>query len=174
MSAPSLFDGMSGVRGAVTADLRGRPLQGPAGAPEVPGHDARATASAMSELMAAGIAAGLTRLDLVSIKGTGTATVTAVRPDAFLLVVIDPSSRTVGLEKALQAWTSPARSSSPEPSPADARTAPARPASPILEPRREPPPPAALPASPDVLASPAGAAPGGPSRDDPWACLRWA
>lgn len=173
MSAPSLFDGMSGVRGAVTADLRGLPLQGPAGAPEVPGHDARATASALSELMAAGIAAGLTRLDLVSIKGSRTATVTAVRPDAFLLVVIDPSSRTIGLEKALQAWTSPARSSSPESS-ADPRTAPARTAPAILEPRRETPLPAALPTSrgpQDVLAR---AAPGGPARDDPWACLRWA
>jgi len=176
MSVPSLFDGMAGVRGAVTADLHGRPLPGPTGAPEVPGHDARATAVAMSELMAAGIAAGLTRLDLVSIKGDRTATVTAVRPDAFLLVVLDPSSRTIGLEKALHGWTPAARSTSPDPAPADPRSAAVDPAPPTLEPRRETPPPVALrptPAPQAAPARPAAGTPGGPARDDPWACLRW-
>ena len=176
MSEPSLFDGLAGVRGAVTADLHGRPLQGPAGAPEVPGHDARATAAAMSELMAAGIAAGLTRLDLVSIKGALTATVTAVRPDAFLLVVLDPSSRTVGLEKALHAWTPGARSTSPDPATAGPRSASVDPATPTFESRREPPTVALPPPTPTPQATPATPAtgtPGGPARDDPWACLRW-
>ena len=160
MSTPSLFDGLSGIRGAVTADLRGLRLQGPTGAPELPGHDARATAAAMSELMAAGIAAGLTRLDLVSIKGERTATVTAVRPDAFILVALDPSSRTIGLEKALQAWTPGARSSSPERGPAEPRAASIETATPS-------------PRAPQAAPARSAAASGGPARDDPWACLRW-
>ncbi len=160
MSTPSLFDGLSGIRGAVTADLRGLRLRGPTGAPELPGHDTHATAAAMSELMAAGIAAGLTRLDLVSIKGDRSSTVTAVRPDAFIVVALDPASRTIGLEKALQAWTPAARSSSPERSPAEPRPASIAPAPPSPE-------------APQVAPAQPAAASGGPARDDPWACLRW-
>ena len=78
MSLPPILDGMSEIRGALTADPGGQ-LKAARGQ-ETAERDAAATAAAMAELTAAGTAMGLARLELVLVKGASKATVTAVRP----------------------------------------------------------------------------------------------
>ena len=67
------------VKGVIAADLRGRPLEKSAGVLELTEKDSTAAAQAMLELVAAGIAVGLTRLEAVLVKGPTQAILTAIR-----------------------------------------------------------------------------------------------
>ncbi len=165
MSLPSLFDGLSEVRGALTADLRGQPSQ--ATGPEVGGGDASATAAAMSELAAAGSALGLGRLEILLVKGARKSTAAALRPDELLLVAVDPAKATTQIEKVLHAWATLEKPpASPPPPPLTAPSDASRPAPPPL--------PAAAPGkSPAAGGAPAPAPTRRSFRDDPWAGLRW-
>lgn len=151
-----LFDDPS-VKGAIAADLRGRPLEPPVGSLQLTEKESTATAAAMHELAAAGSAVGLTHLEAVLVKGPSQAILTAVQPDALLMAVVDPSNGTSKVEKVLRSWsTSPA---SPEV---------ARPAS--AETSQLTPPP--LPISRLPSSSPADAGETAPSQTDEWVGLR--
>jgi tetratricopeptide (TPR) repeat protein len=177
MSLPPHLDGMSEIRAALTADVRGRLRH--ATRPERAERDAGWAASAMSELGAAGSAVGLARLELLLVKGASVSRVSAVRQDELLHVAVEPAKGTAHVERALHAWATgappPASASAPTPSPraAPLATPPpgaleaVRPAAPLA-----PPPPGPLA---PARATPAAPGAGGdPFRDDPWAGLRHA
>jgi tetratricopeptide (TPR) repeat protein len=189
MSVRSPFDGMPEAREALSADLDGRLLEA---TPGVTGaaDSAAAAAAAVREFAAAGEAAGLTRLEMLLLKGSETATATAVRGNALLLVLLDPSKPTAQVEKALQAWippqtgapappplpARPAAATAPSASAPAARGAPAARAVPAPAPRSPPPPappaPGASAAAPSGTRAPEAARPGGAPADDTWAALR--
>ncbi len=112
---------MSQVQGALTADLRGKLLEATAGSPEEAEQRAAAAAATTNEFTAAGSAAGFSRLEMLLVKGSHKATLTAVRPDALLLVTVDPSRGTTEVEKLLNGWASGAMPSNASP---PARTPP--------------------------------------------------
>ena len=155
MSLSSLLDSRPEVSAGFTADLQGRVLETVGSSAMDADESAADTAAAVSGLAAAGAAAGLTRLELLLVKGPGKVTVTAVRPDTLLWVTVDPAKGTAEIERVLQSW-------SPEPTPASpppGRAAAAAPA---------PPAAASRPAAGDA----APASPRGPLKDGPWALLR--
>ncbi|HEY6001267.1 MAG TPA: hypothetical protein VIV57_00250, partial [Anaeromyxobacter sp.] len=99
---PSSLDGLAEISGAVRADARGNVQD--ASHPEGAAQRGAAAAAAMSELAAAGDALGLSHLDLLLVRGASSSTVTALRRDEILLLAVDPSKSTAGVEKALQSW----------------------------------------------------------------------
>jgi tetratricopeptide (TPR) repeat protein len=168
---PQPLDGLSEISGTIRADARGN-VEDASHSESAP-QRAAAAAAAMSELAAAGDALGLARLDLLLVRGAATSTVTALRGDEILLLALDPSKSTAGVEKALQSWAATKD--------APAGRAPAANAS--------GPPPPPLPAASGGLPPGAGkaAAPARPVRPaptqarpaasreagDPWAGLRY-
>jgi predicted regulator of Ras-like GTPase activity (Roadblock/LC7/MglB family) len=107
MSLPGLLDGRPEVKGAVLADHQGHVFEVRSGTTGAPEELAATSASALSALAIAGSTSGLARLEKVVVRGTRTATIATLRPDAFLLVDVDAQRRTVELEKALEAWSHP-------------------------------------------------------------------
>lgn len=104
MSLAALFDGMTEVRAALTGDRRGHVLEATEAAAENAEQDAATVAMAVAELDGAAEALGLGALHALQVRSSTRATLTAVAPDAFLLVVVDPIRRTVELEKKLAVW----------------------------------------------------------------------
>jgi tetratricopeptide (TPR) repeat protein len=166
MSLASLFDGVE-VREALTADLRGELLE--ATKPEGAGRHAAATAAAMGELSAAGSAIGLSKLEMLLVKGASQASLTVVRPDALLQAVVHPTKGTAQVEKVLHAWASGASA------PALPRPGPGAAPKPVPPPfPRTPATPAATPVplapTPVPMEASTGAAVAPP--DDPWSAFR--
>jgi tetratricopeptide (TPR) repeat protein len=91
---------------------------------------------------------------MLLVKGTSKATVTAMRPDEILLVMVDPAKGTAQVEKALHAWASNGAAAAAGASPGS--SAPAA------------PPGVSATAAP--RSAPAEAR--GPASADPWAALR--
>jgi len=176
MSLSSLFTGLLEVTDALTADRRGALLE--ATKPGTAGRSAAALAAATNELSAAGSAVGLTRLELLLVKGTSQATVTAVRPDAILHAVVQASKATAQVEKVLHAWAS-GESVAPAQRPAPARPEAAAAARSTPPPRLEaagaaPGAPAARTITPTPTSTPppVTAEAVAPAGHDPWAALR--
>ena len=168
MSLPPRLGDLAEVRGAITADRRG---QVHAAVKNLPGSadEAASLAVAVTELGSAGATLGLGVLLRLEVKGPRRTTLTAVRPDLFLHVDIDPVKRLARVLETLDAWdrgellqaTGPALAASPS-----GFTG--------VLPAVEPPAPAAPPPRP-----PRSRPPGEPltgSRlmaiDDPWGSLR--
>jgi tetratricopeptide (TPR) repeat protein len=163
MALPSLLDGLPEILSAVSADLHGQ-LRG-ATDPTSGGATATSMAASLGGLVAAGDAAGLTRLRLLVVKSANEATITAVRPDEFLCVALSPSKGSARAEKALQEWAAAddgrgGRAATPAPAPASVPTPSAKPTS---SPTRTPIPAAAP--------TPTVTAPRNPSHDA-WAEFR--
>jgi len=115
MGLPSLFDESIAVRGALIADLHGRPLGAPEGSPPLTEKHGAATAAAVREFAEAGNAVGFARLESVAVRGAGQAVLTAVHPDALVTAVVDGSASLPKLEKALRSWTrTPSRAPEPD------------------------------------------------------------
>jgi tetratricopeptide (TPR) repeat protein len=155
----TLLNGLTEVRGALAADARG--VLEEVTSSELSERDGAVTARALGELATAGTTLGLSRLELLLVRGPGSATVTAVRPDAFVLARVDPARGTAQVEEALRAW---------------AGDGGAKAASSSGRGRAVPPP---LPQGPAAEAAPAAAVPTpmpAPSvagaRSDPWAAWR--
>jgi tetratricopeptide (TPR) repeat protein len=192
-----LLDGLPDVLGALTADLHGQ-LRA-ATSPGMAGRNAAAAAASLDCFVAAGSAAGLTRLRFLCVKGGDEATITAMRSDELLLAVAPSKGGTTQVEKALLAWassdgadgaTSPAAGSSgpravpPPPAASTVASDAARAGSPAATPPRgaAASPPRVTPLSadrarpmptPTPTPAPApAAATCGPTRLDPWADLR--
>jgi hypothetical protein len=161
MSLPPFLDGLSEIRGALSADPAGK-LTAASGR-DAGERDAVASAAAAAQLGAAGAAMGLARLELFVVKGATRSAVIAVRPDELLLAAVDPARGTAQVEKALLAW---AANEAPPPVPARPAEAPAR---------RTPPPRAATTPVPVPIAPRPGAA-GTPQAksENPWSALRHA
>jgi hypothetical protein len=160
MSLPSFLDGMSEVRGALTADSEGQ-LSASRG-PDMDAPRAAATAFAANGIAAAGDTLGLARLELMLVKGPSTATVTAIRAGELLHVAVDPAKATGPVEKALQAW-----SAGEEATPPALTFSVPRPAAP----RRAAPTPVPPTPSPPASSRAASASPA-PPVDDPWGAMR--
>src|SRR5512137_2243852 len=105
MTLPSQLDGLPEVRGALTVDPEGRLLAAAPGTPHAGPDGASALAAALRGLAQAGDAAGLGAFVVAHLKGTRTSLVGGGRPDALLLVHVDPSHMTAPVEKAVRAWT---------------------------------------------------------------------
>jgi hypothetical protein len=134
MMLPSPLAALTEVRAAVTADPAGRLLAPAAGSGALGDRHARSTVAAIAGLTSAARGVGLHRLELLLVRGGGSATVTAVRAQGFLLVAVDPARPTGPVERALTGWTLPA-GPAPTLPPAPASTAcppplPAQPAAP--------------------------------------------
>jgi tetratricopeptide (TPR) repeat protein len=167
MSLPQLLQGLSEIKGALTVDPTGRLLSAePPSAGQ--GDSAAAIAVVVSGFSAAGTSAKLGPLATLLVKGTGSSSVTAVRPNAFLLVTVDPATTTHRVEGALKEWT-PNGKSAPAPAPVATPAPPAASARKPTPPRPIPPPPSA-PRQP-LTSFPPRAAPAKPVAD-PWAALR--
>jgi len=168
MSLSSLFTGLLEVTEALTADRRGALLE--ATKPEAAGRTAAALAAATNELSAAGSAVGLTRLELLLVKGASQATVTAVRSDAILHAVVPASKATVQVEKVLHAWAS-GESAAPAQRPVPA--AAARPSPPPVPKAASAAPPArTVTPAPTATPVPVAVEVVAPAGHDPWAALR--
>ena len=137
MTLPSLFEGVPGTRRALVADPSGRVLEASGDEAWAPEQDAAATAMMVGYLATA-----------------GSASLTAVRPDAYLRVEVDPNRRTAEAEKVLARWADPDAAPS-----ADSGSLPL--------------PAATNPSLPSVPVSSAGAAEAGaPGHEDAWTLLR--
>ncbi len=147
MSLRSLLDGLPEIRGGLSADARGHVEESTS--PDLGERSAAATAAAVGELGAAGGAVGLARLEMVLVKGPNSSSVTAIRPDEFVLVMVDPARGTAHVEKTLHAW---AAGDTGAVAPAVARPA----------------------AAPPPLPAPAVAARSAAASSDPWRGLRHA
>jgi tetratricopeptide (TPR) repeat protein len=149
MSLPNPLRGLAEIKGALTADPRGKLI---AVEPDVPGANdaAAALAVAVNGLSKAGEAAKLGRLATVLVKGARSSTVTAIRPDALLLVTVDPATTTSQVERALGEWA-------PAPGPGKAAGTP---------------PPRPVPAAPTPRPRAPTFTPPARPVDDPWAALR--
>jgi Domain of unknown function (DUF4388) len=101
LTLPPQLEGLPEISGAMRADAQGR-VDGAPG-PEDAARGAAASAT-VREIIAAGAAAGLSRLELVLVRGPSASTATAVRSDGILLVAVDPAKGTAQVEKALQSW----------------------------------------------------------------------
>lgn len=168
MSLPPQLQGLSEVKGALTVDPSGRLVSAePSGA----GANDRAAAVvvAVNGFSGAGAAAKLGPLATILVKGTASSTVTAIRPDAFVHVTVDPATTTNQVERALKDWTpgagAPPRPGAPAASPA-AAAAPRRP-TPVRPMPGQPATPA-RPSLPNFAPQPPAARPAA----DPWAALR--
>ncbi len=150
MSLPSSLDGLPEILGALTADLNGQ-LRGATDS-EIARRNVAAAAASLERFVAAGGAAGLSRLHFLLVKGTET-TITAMRPDELLLVSVAPSKGTAPVEKALHAWASAAAVTDEG---EGARQEAVRPAPPPLPAGATP---SATPASPTPRATPSPTAP---------------
>jgi tetratricopeptide (TPR) repeat protein len=102
---------MSEVLGVLTADPQGAVIEETVGSPNHPAQSASAVAATVHGFTAAGSTAGLSRLEMLLVRGAHKSSVAAVRPDALLLVTVDPAKATGAVEKAMQAWASEAASS---------------------------------------------------------------
>jgi len=162
MSLPPTLTGLSEVKGALAADPGGRLVEATTALGNE--HDrAAALAVAVSGFAMAGAAAKLGPLAMFVAKGGASSTVIGVRPDALVLVDVDPATTTSQVERALRDWAPPAAPRpTPAPSPAPRRPTPqpskAVPASPVAPTR-----PAAPPAASRAPAKPVA---------DPWSALR--
>ena len=169
MSLPPRLGELAEVRGAITADRRG---QVHAAVKDLPGaaDEAAALAVTVTELGTAGTTLGIETLLRLEVKGPRRTTITAVRPDLFLHVDVDPVKRMARVLETLEAWdrgellaaTGPAATTPP----ASGLTG----VLPAVEPNPSP-----SPAPPQPRPRPAGAPP--PSSrlmaiDDPWGSLR--
>ena len=163
MRLPPRLAELAEVRGAIVADRRGqvhgaiRELPGSADA-------AAALAVAVTELGSAGAMLGLAALRRLEVKGPRRTTLTAVQPDLFLHVDVDPVKRLARVVETLDAWDRgellPA-TGAPAASHASGLTG-VLPAVEAAAPPAPPPrPPGAAPASPRLMAI-----------DDPWGSLR--
>ncbi len=163
MRLPPRLAELAEVRGAIVADRRGqvhgaiRELPGSADA-------AAALAVAVTELGSAGAMLGLAALRRLEVKGPRRTTLTAVQPDLFLHVDVDPVKRLARVVETLDAWDRgellPA-TGAPAASHASGLTG-VLPAVEAAEPPAPPPrPPGAAPTSPRLMAI-----------DDPWGSLR--
>ena len=103
MSLPPRLGELVEVRGALTADRRG---QVHATVKELTdaADEAAAVAVAVTELGTAGAALGFGALHRLEMKGPRRTTLTAVRPDLFLLVDVDPVKRLARAIETLDAW----------------------------------------------------------------------
>jgi tetratricopeptide (TPR) repeat protein/predicted regulator of Ras-like GTPase activity (Roadblock/LC7/MglB family) len=164
MSLPPLLQGLSEIKGALTVDPTGRLI---AAEPPSAGHadDAAAIAVVVSGFSAAGTSAKLGRLSTLLVKGAGSSSVTAVRPDALLVVTVDPATTTHQVERALKDWK-PDGSSAAATAP---RAAPATPRAPT-PPKPLPTPAATAPRSPVATFAPRAAS--ARPAADPWGSLR--
>jgi len=173
---------MSEVLGVLTADPQGAVIEETVGSPDHPAQSASAVAATVHGFTAAGSTAGLSRLEMLLVRGAHKSSVAAVRPDALLLVTVDPAKATGAVEKAMQAWASEAASSATAEPPATVSSPPAevlaRPPEPI---ESAAPSPAesiteAVGVGPAETAAPAPAHAGEtacrPSGGDAWAALR--
>jgi tetratricopeptide (TPR) repeat protein len=159
-----MFKGVEGspeVLACLSADPNGN-VEATWGGSGLTADAAATTAAAVTELTAAGSVLGLTRLELLLVKGERSSTATAVRPGALLVVLVDPTKATTQLEKTLHAWT-------PQRQGPAATTARPRPSSSSL------PPPLSssslpLPTPPRPIQAPPPAKAGAPA--DPWSALR--
>ncbi|HSD18731.1 MAG TPA: DUF4388 domain-containing protein [Anaeromyxobacter sp.] len=104
MTLPVALTGLPEILGTLTADTRGQLRH--ATHPDKAERNAAAAAAAMNEITAAGGAVGFARLEMLLVKGASKATVTAMRSDEILLVMVDPAKGTAQVEKALHAWAS--------------------------------------------------------------------
>ena len=161
MSLPTPLQGLSEIKSALTIDPAGRLISAePPSAGDADG--AAAIAVLVSGLSEAGITARLGPLSSLLVKGIASSSVTAVRPEALLLVTVDPATTTHQVERALREWVpngSPARAAAPRAAPAPA-------------PARAQPPPRTIPAPPAAAAAfPPRPTPAAPAAD-PWAGLR--
>ena len=182
MSLPSQLDGLAEVRGALSVDPKGRLVSATPGAPHATPEGAAALATALLELAHAGEAAGLGAFVVAHLKGTRSSLVGGSRPDALLLVDLDPTRMSGPVEKAVRAWT---RGEAAPPPPAPRRATPAAPVASAGDPKASPPPipsrtlpiparPAQTGANlPAVDLAAARPAPRAGARD-PWALLRHA
>jgi hypothetical protein len=162
MSLPPRLAELAEVRGAILADRRGQ-IHG--ATKELPdGADAAAAlAVAVTELGVAGAALGIEALLRLEVKGPRRTTLTAVQPDLFLHVEVDPVKRLARVVETLDAWDRgellPATGAGPAPTsgltgvlPAVELPAPSAP---------NPRPPGAAPTASRLLAI-----------DDPWGSMR--
>ena len=167
MSLPPPLQGLSEIKGALTVDPTGRLI---AAEPSSAGHadSAAAIAVVVSGFSAAGTSARLGQLSTLLVKGAGSSSVTAVRPDALLVVTVDPATTTHQVERALKEWK-PGGASAPRAPAAAPRAAPATPRS-ATPPKPLPTPAAAAPRPPVTTFAPRT----GNTRPaaDPWASLR--
>jgi predicted regulator of Ras-like GTPase activity (Roadblock/LC7/MglB family)/tetratricopeptide (TPR) repeat protein len=181
---------MTEVWGVLTADLQGAVLETTAGSRDQAEQKSSAMAAAVNAFKEAGAAAGFGRLELLLVKGTKKASLAAVRPEAFLLLALDPTKATGQLEKTLLAWTAEgavedAASPAPAPQhealaiePTTAASSPLAPSDPDPVPIEfvpVPPAPAEVvpaPAEPTTQAPAAAAGGARRAADDPWAALR--
>src|SRR5574341_865970 len=91
MSLPTQLHGLSEVKSALAVDPGGRVLVAdPADAGT--GNGAAALAAAARGLSVAGAAAKLGAITSILVKGAHSSTVTAVRPDAVLLLSVDSTT----------------------------------------------------------------------------------
>ncbi|BDG04655.1 DUF4388 domain-containing protein [Anaeromyxobacter oryzae] len=169
MTLPPSFDGLSEVRAAVTADLKGRVLAGTPGA-RLPAETVATAASVVADLAAAGSVVGLAGLELLVVKGPGAAMVAAIRPDALLLVAVDPFRATKAVEAVASAWVRPGDPTAPAAPPRSAERAAAPPA-PTVAPAPSGQAREVVERRPD-RAAPAGATDRGGQGPDAWAALR--
>jgi hypothetical protein len=113
------------IRGMLQADRSGQILAATPGVARLPQDEAAAAAAALGELAAAGQVARLGSLVVVIARGEASSTVTAVRPDALLVVHVDLAGATAPVEAEARRWASGAP---PQASPAAIE--PPRPATP--------------------------------------------
>jgi len=104
VGAISLLSSLSEVWGVVAADLQGGVVEATSGSPGENAQGAAATAAAMSAFAAAGEVAGLISLEILQVKSAGKTMVSAARPNAHLLVTVDPSRETAKVEDVLHTW----------------------------------------------------------------------
>jgi hypothetical protein len=180
MTLPTQLDGLPEVSGVLTVDPNGRLLSAVPGTPHADPAGSNALAAALRGFAQAGDAAGLGAFVVAHLKGARTSMVGGQRPDALLLVHVDPSRMSGPVEKAVRAWTR--GEDAPRPPPLRRATPPA-PTAAVAEARTPPPAPAAARAT--LPPRPPATSPGVPAADapaprarhgegvrDPWALLR--
>jgi hypothetical protein len=135
MSFPPSLRGLSEVKGALSAEPGGRlVLAEPA--TEGQHETAAALAVYVSGFSGAGTAAKLGALVTVQVKGPTHSTVAGVRPDALLLVTVDPATTTTLVERAPRDWA-PGGALAEAPPKAATAAAPASPRRPTPQPSRQ-------------------------------------
>lgn len=135
--------GLPEICGVVQADRDGQLQAASPDRPGAPQDDAAAAAAALRALGSAGEAVGLGSLLTVNTRGAASAAVMAVRPDALLVVRVDPARPAATVEREARRWV--LGEAAPAAAPTGRPAAPA--AAPEGSPRRAP-------------------------RGDPWAALR--
>ena len=178
MSIRSLFEGLSEVQGALTADASGTLQDSDRTDSALGEQSAAAMAAALSQLAATGTTLGFGPLEMVQVRSDRGALMAAPRGDTFLLVAVDPK-RTSQLEKIVQSWD-PAASPGSRLPPLPRREPPAQAGPARAEPASDAPTPAPAAAAPRPVAAPA--MPPGPipapaaaravARADAWTLLR--